>query len=107
MPSSLVPWAVEPSASAQLGPDAHAALLHSRLATLCADWDIHHGNGIQHIFDEDPSVLYMSVHRYDGCAWRLPGHQLAATGPPAGGLCTELPRTPAHQTCPPALLPVH
>ena len=38
----------------------------------CADWDIHHGNGIHHIFDEDPSVLYMSVHRYDGYA--LPKH---------------------------------
>ena len=30
------------------------------------DWDIHHGNGTHHIFEDDPSVLYMSVHRYDG-----------------------------------------
>lgn len=29
------------------------------------DWDIHHGNGIQHIFYDDPSVLYLSLHRYD------------------------------------------
>lgn len=27
---------------------------------------VHHGNGTQHIFEEDPSVLYMSVHRHDG-----------------------------------------
>lgn len=31
---------------------------------LIVDWDIHHGNGIQDIFYEDPSVLYISVHRY-------------------------------------------
>jgi len=30
---------------------------------LILDWDVHHGNGTQHIFEEDPTVLYMSVHR--------------------------------------------
>ncbi|KAL3852489.1 hypothetical protein ACJMK2_016120 [Sinanodonta woodiana] len=35
---------------------------------LIVDWDIHHGNGTQHMFYEDPSVLFMSLHRYDhGC----------------------------------------
>jgi histone deacetylase 6 len=29
------------------------------------DWDVHHGNGTQHIFDSDPQVLYISLHRYD------------------------------------------
>ena len=28
------------------------------------DWDVHHGNGTQHIFEEDPNVLYVSLHRY-------------------------------------------
>ena len=28
------------------------------------DWDVHHGNGTQHIFEEDPSVLYISLHEY-------------------------------------------
>ncbi len=32
---------------------------------LVLDWDVHHGNGTQHIFEDDPSVLYMSLHRYD------------------------------------------
>ena len=35
---------------------------------LVVDWDVHHGNGTQHIFEDDPSVLYVSLHRYDGCA---------------------------------------
>ena len=28
------------------------------------DWDVHHGNGTQHSFEEDPSVLYCSLHQY-------------------------------------------
>jgi hypothetical protein len=29
------------------------------------DWDVHHGNGTQKIFETDSSVLYVSIHRYD------------------------------------------
>ena len=29
------------------------------------DWDVHHGDGTQHIFYEDDSVLFISLHRYD------------------------------------------
>ena len=32
---------------------------------LVLDWDIHHGNGIQRMFYNDPNVLYISLHRYD------------------------------------------
>ncbi len=28
------------------------------------DWDVHHGNGTQHIFEEDPSLYYVSLHQY-------------------------------------------
>jgi histone deacetylase 6 len=28
------------------------------------DWDVHHGNGIQNIFYDDPNVLYISLHVY-------------------------------------------
>ena len=31
---------------------------------LIVDWDVHHGNGTQNSFYEDPRVLYFSVHRY-------------------------------------------
>ncbi|KAF2710887.1 putative histone deacetylase [Pleomassaria siparia CBS 279.74] len=31
---------------------------------LILDWDVHHGNGIQHAFYDDPNVLYMSLHVY-------------------------------------------
>ncbi|XP_073475851.1 polyamine deacetylase HDAC10 [Aquarana catesbeiana] len=37
---------------------------------LIVDWDIHHGQGIQYIFEDDPSVLYFSWHRYEhGSFW--------------------------------------
>jgi acetoin utilization deacetylase AcuC-like enzyme len=28
------------------------------------DYDVHHGNGTQHIFEADPNVLYISTHQY-------------------------------------------
>jgi acetoin utilization deacetylase AcuC-like enzyme len=31
---------------------------------LIVDWDVHHGNGTQHIFDDDPSILFFSTHQY-------------------------------------------
>lgn len=31
---------------------------------LIVDFDVHHGNGIQHIFENDHQVLYFSTHRY-------------------------------------------
>lgn len=32
---------------------------------LILDWDVHHGNGIQNMFYEDPNILYISVHVYE------------------------------------------
>lgn len=45
-----------------------AKLLQQKLSVgkvLIVDWDIHHGNGTQQAFYNDPSVLYISLHRYD------------------------------------------
>ena len=43
------------------------ATAHARAAlgverVLIVDWDVHHGNGTQDIFYDDPHVLYMSFH---------------------------------------------
>ncbi|KPM02803.1 histone deacetylase 4-like protein [Sarcoptes scabiei] len=32
---------------------------------LIVDWDVHHGNGFQQAFYDDPEVLYISLHRHD------------------------------------------
>jgi acetoin utilization deacetylase AcuC-like enzyme len=31
---------------------------------LIVDWDVHHGNGTQHAFERDPSVLFFSSHQH-------------------------------------------
>ncbi|HEX29514.1 TPA: histone deacetylase, partial [Candidatus Poribacteria bacterium] len=31
---------------------------------LIVDWDVHHGNGTQAIFYDDPTALYFSTHQY-------------------------------------------
>jgi len=36
---------------------------HGLDRVLVVDWDVHHGNGTQHIFEEDPSVFYYSSHQ--------------------------------------------
>jgi len=44
---------------------AHYALKNFPLQKiLIVDWDVHHGNGTQNSFYEDPRVLYFSTHRY-------------------------------------------
>lgn len=33
------------------------------------DFDVHHGNGTQHIFDRDPTVFYYSIHEHPSFAY--------------------------------------
>jgi histone deacetylase 6 len=40
-------------------------ILKCHYRVLLLDWDVHHGNGTQQIFENDPRVLYVSLHRYD------------------------------------------
>lgn len=32
---------------------------------LIVDWDVHHGQGTQYSFYDDPNVFYVSIHRYE------------------------------------------
>ena len=48
------------------------------------DWDVHHGNGIQNIFYENPNVLYISLHVYQNGNF-YPG-QPEHDGVPDGGM---------------------
>lgn len=40
----------------------HAQKAHGAERVAILDWDVHHGNGTQEIFWDDPSVLYASTH---------------------------------------------
>ena len=37
---------------------------HKLARVLIVDWDVHHGNGTQDVFYDDPSVLYFSTHQF-------------------------------------------
>jgi acetoin utilization deacetylase AcuC-like enzyme len=43
---------------------ASAALAAGLSKVAIVDWDVHHGNGTQDVFYEDPRVLFISLHQY-------------------------------------------
>ena len=42
---------------------AHARAAGARRVAI-VDYDVHHGNGTQHVFESDPDVLYVSLHQF-------------------------------------------
>jgi acetoin utilization deacetylase AcuC-like enzyme len=71
---------------------AAAALAARGERVLVLDWDVHHGNGTQAIFWDDPRVLYVSTHQ-----WPLypgTGSAEAVGGPAARGLTINIPLPP-------------
>jgi acetoin utilization deacetylase AcuC-like enzyme len=42
----------------------YAQRKHGMARVLIVDWDVHHGNGTQEIFYEDPSVFFFSTHQW-------------------------------------------
>jgi acetoin utilization deacetylase AcuC-like enzyme len=68
---------------------AAAALAANGERVLILDWDVHHGNGTQDIFYDDPRVLFVSTHQspwYPGT-----GHAEEVGGPLAAGLTVNVP----------------
>ena len=55
------------------------------------DFDVHHGNGTQHIFEEDPSVFYYSIHEHPSFAYPGTGREFEKGSGP--GLGTTLNST--------------
>jgi len=49
------------------------------------DFDVHHGNGTQHMFEDDPSVFYYSIHQHPSFAFPGTGRDFEkGTGPGYG-----------------------
>jgi len=66
-----------------------AALTASGERVLIVDWDVHHGNGTQDIFWDDPQVLFVSTHE-----WPLypgTGRATETGGASAPGLTLNVP----------------
>lgn len=57
------------------------------------DWDVHHGNGTQDIFYDDPSVLFISIHQDKN--YPLQGGEICETGELEGEGCNiNIPLVP-------------
>jgi acetoin utilization deacetylase AcuC-like enzyme len=56
------------------------------------DWDVHHGNGTQDIFWDDPDVLYVSMHQWP--CYPGTGKADEIGGPGALGLNVNIPLPP-------------
>ncbi|CAA2970710.1 histone deacetylase 15 [Olea europaea subsp. europaea] len=71
---------------------ACAAQVAGAKKVLIIDWDVHHGNGTQEIFEKNKSVLYISLHRHEGGKF-YPGtgaaNQVGTNG--AEGYCVNVP----------------
>ncbi len=59
---------------------------------LIVDWDVHHGNGTQAIFWDDPDVLYVSTHQHP--LFPGTGRPDEVGGPGAPGLTLNMPLPP-------------
>ena len=72
----------------------HWQRAHGRRRVLVFDFDAHHGNGIQHAFETDPDVLYVSLHEHP--TFSFPGTGYAEeTGAGAGiGATLNIPLQP-------------
>ncbi|VFQ87419.1 unnamed protein product [Cuscuta campestris] len=71
---------------------AFAAQAAGAKRVLIVDWDVHHGNGTQEIFNRSKSVLYISLHRHEGGQF-YPGtgaaKEVGSMG--AEGYCVNIP----------------
>jgi len=50
----------------------HARAVHGIQRVAVVDWDVHHGNGTQHLMEDDPDFFYASTHQsplYPGTGW--------------------------------------
>ncbi len=58
------------------------------------DWDVHHGNGTQHLFEADPRVFYLSLHEDPQYCYPGTGHRRETGKGPGQGFTLNLPFPP-------------
>ncbi len=70
---------------------AQAAYGLERVAIV--DFDVHHGNGTQHAFEPDPSVLFVSLHQDPRNCWPASGYEWETGSGTGRGYTLNLPLT--------------
>ncbi len=71
---------------------AAASLLAAGERVLIVDWDVHHGNGTQALFWDEPNVLYVSTHQWP--CYPGSGRASEVGGPSATGATVNVPLPP-------------
>ena len=67
---------------------------HALQRVLILDWDVHHGNGTQHTFEEDPRVLFISLHGHPNYVYPGTGFENEKGSGPGEGYTINLPMMP-------------
>jgi acetoin utilization deacetylase AcuC-like enzyme len=60
------------------------------------DFDVHHGNGTQHIFERDPTVFYYSIHEHPSFAFPGTGREFEKGSHEGYGYTLNNPVLPGH-----------
>lgn len=68
--------------------------VHRKERILIIDWDAHHGNGIQEIFDQDPDVFYISMHEHPTFSFPGTGYSSETGTGPGKGATLNIPLPP-------------
>lgn len=58
------------------------------------DFDVHHGNGTQHIFEKDPSVFFYSIHEHPTFSYPGTGREFERGSGPGYGFTLNSPILP-------------
>lgn len=58
------------------------------------DFDVHHGNGTQHIFENDPTVFYYSMHQHPSFAYPGTGREFEKGNAEGQGYTRNFPLLP-------------
>ncbi|MDL1980872.1 MAG: histone deacetylase [Deltaproteobacteria bacterium] len=58
------------------------------------DFDVHHGNGTQHIFEQDPFVFYYSIHQHPSFGYPGTGREFEKGSGPGYGFTLNSPVLP-------------
>jgi acetoin utilization deacetylase AcuC-like enzyme len=72
----------------------HWQKAHGRRRVLVFDFDAHHGNGIQHAFETDPDVLYVSLHEHPTFSFPGTGYAEETGTGPGEGTTLNIPLLP-------------
>jgi len=67
---------------------------HGIHSVAIVDFDVHHGNGTQAAFEDDPSVLFISIHQHPKTCYPGTGHEWETGDGPARGTTLNIPMNP-------------